>query len=136
MTCFHPSGIPAWVKDTLGFADSTCSFETDYCSTRPRTCSGTGVSAAVEILFSNLKDPHLCEERLGLFEKVRLPKVTLTKIAFNAEPGPHTLSEVEAEVGNSIRGRSLCPMRYHFRQPFHDFSVGYDVFEEVRKALI
>lgn len=93
------------------------------------------VSAAFEILFSDRKDPHLFEERLGLFEKVRLPRGALTQTAFNAGPRRHAVSEVEAEVRKFYQGRLPLSDALPFSAPFRDLFVGYDGFEEARKAL-
>jgi salicylate hydroxylase len=93
-------------------------------------------SAAFEILFSDLANPNLVEERLCLFEKVRLPRGALTQILSNAGPGRHALPDVKEEIRKFYKGPLPPPDALPMSAPFRDLFFGYDVFEETRKALM
>jgi salicylate hydroxylase len=93
-------------------------------------------SAAFEILFRDLEDPALVEERLRVFEKVRLPRGALTQILSNAGMGRHAVPEVEEEIRKFYQGPLPPPDALPYSAPFRDLFFTYNIFEEARKALI
>ena len=107
--------------------------------TRAAHAQGTAVAledaAAFEVLFSNLEDAGLVKERLGLFERVRLPRGAMTQIVSNAGHGRHAVPEVAKEVRRFYQGPLPPPDAQAYSKPFRDLFFGYDVFEEARKAL-
>ena len=75
------------------------------------------------------------EERLQIFEKLRLARGAFIQIVSNAGPGRHAMPEVEKEIRRFYDGPLPPPGAMPYSKPFRDLFFGYNVFEEAKRGL-
>lgn len=105
----------------------------------PTYAQGGGMAledaAALEVLFAGLKAGETLDNRLRIFEQLRLPRATTTQVLSNAPfiSGSMTKEEI---VRKYYQGTLFAPIDGSgFARSARDFWYGYDIFSEAKKAL-
>lgn len=91
-------------------------------------------AAALEVLLAGLKAGESLENRLRIFEQLRLPRATTTQVLSNGVFIEGNLKE--DIVRKYYQGTLFEPLDVNgFARPARDFWYGYDIFSEARKAF-
>ena len=90
-------------------------------------------AAALEILMANITSDEDVQDRLRLFEQVRLPRCATTQLMSNAM----FYSKVNQEglVREYYDGPLPPKTAESWSESIRDFFYSYDIFEESKKAL-
>ena len=97
-------------------------------------CLSIEDAAALGILMSDLGQGGSVEGRLELFQAVRLPRCATTQLLSNAMFYYNGMDR-EALVREYYQGPLPPPNSIPWCEELRDFFYGYDVFDEVQKAL-
>lgn len=99
-------------------------------------CMAIEDAASLEILFSNMSRTDTVEERLRLFQDLRLPRNVVTQILSNKMFYYEGMNDADDAIREQYSGRILKPGHHEgWTEEIREFFYSYDVFEEARKAL-
>ena len=93
-------------------------------------------AAALEVLFRNFDLTHFVEQRLQLFNQLRLPRTHATQLLSNAMLYQHESPEDLVErIREHYSGPILSPKTEFGSKDVRNFFFAYDAFAEAEKAL-
>jgi salicylate hydroxylase len=106
---------------------------------QPTHASGAAMAlesaAALEVLFRDFDPAHFVEERLALFNQLRLPRTRTVQLLSNAMLYQHESSEDFIEhFREHYRGPPLSPKAEGQSKEARGFLYPYDAFAEAEKA--
>lgn len=102
-------------------------------------CQGVESAAALGTLFSDLPSnfrPSDLENRLRIFQQLRLPRSAATQILSSLNPQLNQTAKEEklAEIKRFYQGPLYNINAQPWSEPIRDFFYAYDVFEEAERA--
>lgn len=91
-------------------------------------------AAALGALLTGLQPDDSLEQRLRLFQEIRLPRANTTQILSDANLFD-SVDDMEIQVRRFYRGPLKERTSNNWDKPVRDFVYGYDVFKQCSKAL-
>ena len=91
-------------------------------------------AATLEVLFENITDPTLVQERLQIFDQLRVKRCGTAQVLSNMFSTGQD-AEAAREVKKYYDGPVPPPGAMPLSKPFRDIFCSYDVFSEAEKAM-
>ena len=91
-------------------------------------------AATLEVLFENVSDPSTIQERLQLFDQLRVKRFGTAQVLSNLF-GTGKDAEATEEVKKYYDGPVPPTGSMPFSKPLRDIFCAYDVFSEAEKAI-
>lgn len=107
----------------------------------PTHAAGAGMAiesaASLEVLFRNVdgQDRPAVVQRLGLFDKLRIPRCNLAMLASNAGPEGLQAPGVEAEIRRFYSGPLPPPGAMPYSKPFREILFLHDEYQAAEQVL-